>query len=194
MVETVIIKRKEFEIIERLGNRSFKVSRKGKTYFLKNYEGDKDGFDRFVRNQHRFFTSAVPTPKVYLYDKSALIAVVDFIEGESVTETLIKGDLPESYYEEIFRLDFYARNDKMLLDFEPCNFIFDGKKLVYLPYRFATYKQEEAFATNEVKLWFYSKAFANYLKGRNLPVDESRIGNEYAVNKEIALTVCKYYL
>lgn len=194
MVETIVIKRKEFEILERLGNRSFKISRKGKTYFLKNYEGDRDGFDRFVRNQHKFSTSSIPTPKVYMYDKSALIAIVDFIEGESVTQTLIKGDLPESYYEEIMKLDYFARNDKMILDFKPCNFIFNGKKLVYVAFRFANYKPEDAFTQTDIFLWFYSKHFVNYLKKLNLPYDESRLGNEYALNKEIALTVCKYYL
>lgn len=194
MVETIVIKRKEFEILERLGNRSFKISRKGKTYFLKNYEGDRDGFDRFVRNQHRFSTSSVPTPKVYMYDKNALIAIVDFIEGEKIVDMLIKDELPEHIYEEIFKLDWFARNDKMLLDFKPDNFIFNGKKLIYLPFRFATYKQEDAFATNDIKLWFYTKAFMQYLKSIGKPIDESRIRNEYAVNKEIALTVCKYYL
>ena len=194
MVETVVIKRKEFEIVERLGNRSFKVSRKGKLYFLKNYEGDQNGFDRFVKNQHKFFTSSVPTPKVYMYDKISLVAIVDFIEGESVTEMLMKEDLPDYIYEEIFKLDYFARNDKMLLDFKPCNFKWDGKKLVYLPFRHANYKQEDSFATTSINLWFYSKHFVQYLKQNGLPVDESRLGNEYATNKEIALTVCKYYL
>lgn len=194
MVETIVIKRKEFEILERLGNRSFKISRKGKLYFLKNYEGDRDGFDRFVKNQHRFSISSVPTPKVYMYDKNALIAIVDFIEGESVVDLLIKEELPGAIYEEIFKLDYFARNDKMLLDFKPDNFIWTGKKLVYLPFRFATYKQEDAFATNDIKYWFYTKSFAQYIKSIGKQGNDSRIGNEYAINKEIALTVCKYYL
>ena len=47
-MEIFEIKRKIFEVVEKLGERSYKVSRKGKIYFLKDFENDKKGFEQYV--------------------------------------------------------------------------------------------------------------------------------------------------
>ena len=47
-METLIIKRKEFEVLEKLGDRSYKVSRKGKNYFVKKLEPKSDEYYFFI--------------------------------------------------------------------------------------------------------------------------------------------------
>ena len=66
MNEIIEIKRKEYEILEKLGDRSFKVSRKGQLFFLKKFEDDPVGFEKFVEAEHRLRVSGVTNPKCFL--------------------------------------------------------------------------------------------------------------------------------
>ena len=77
MKEIIEIKRKEFEVVEKLGDRSFKVERKGKIQFLKKFENDVKGFELFEKNQLVLKNSGLKIPKIYLWDKRSLITVVD---------------------------------------------------------------------------------------------------------------------
>ena len=43
MNEIIEIKRKEYEVIEQIGEHTFKVERKGQYYFMKKYEDDPAG-------------------------------------------------------------------------------------------------------------------------------------------------------
>lgn len=194
MTEIIEIKRKEFVVIEKIGEHSFKVERKGKFFFLKKYE-NKEDFQRFVNNQHRLKITALDTPKIYLFDKNQMISVVDFIEGPTVFETLLKEDIKN---EEIYRIllndEWCMRREKMRIDFRPENFKFDGKKLYYLPFKYTNFESDYNFTNKDFRLWFPTKQFAMYVKTKGLSFDESRIGNEYATNKQIALMAVKYYM
>ena len=192
-MDTIEIKRKEFEILEALGERTYKVSRKGKTFFIKQFGENKKEFDAFIKTAHRFSITAIPTPKVVLYDKHKNIAVLQYIEGDNVLNLLVKHDLSEELIQMIFDIDFCARNEKMLLDYYPDNFIFDGKKLYYLPFTYCEFKREQAFTQVGIRYWYYTKELVEYLKSKDLPVDQYRVGNEYAKNKEMALAICKFY-
>ena len=48
MNEIIEIKRKEFEVIEQIGEHTFKVERKGQYYFMKKFEDDPAAFEKFV--------------------------------------------------------------------------------------------------------------------------------------------------
>ena len=192
-METIEVKRKEFEVLETLGERSYKASRKGKVFFIKKYEGHKDEFETFIKNARRLSITAIPTPKVFLYDKHKMIVVMQYIEGENVLDLLVKHDISEELIEMIFNIDFCARNEKMLLNYYPEHFKFDGKKLYYLSFTYEPFEKEKAFAQLGIRYWYYTKDFVEYLKQKQLPVDQYRVGNEYMKNKEMALAICKYY-
>ena len=192
-METITIKRKEFEIISKMGEHSFKVTRHGKVYFLKKYE-DKKSFEDFLDRQHILKNSAVEIPHPYLFDKSQFISVVDFIEGETMLDYLAKKSIDEEViYELLFRTEFFARHDKMILDFKPENFKFTGKKLIYLPFTYKKFDPKYSFVTTDLRLWFMTKELASYIEGKGIEFDHTRIGNEYATNKEMALMAVKYY-
>ncbi len=192
-METIEVKRKEFEILETLGERSYKASREGKTFFIKKYEGHEEEFESFIKAAKRLSITAIPTPKVFLYDKHKMIVVMQYIEGENILELLVKHDISEELIEMIFNIDFCARNERMLLNYYPEHFKFDGKKLYYLAFTFDPFNKENAFTQVGIKYWFYTKELVDYLKSKDLPVDPYRVGNEYAKNKEMALAICKYY-
>lgn len=190
---TITVKRKEFEIIAPIGERSYKANRKGKTFFVKDFSNDKEDFEALLRGIKKFKNSAIETPKIIAIDKKANRIAMEYIEGTRMLDMLIDGDLEEKYYEMVFDIDWFSRNDNILLDFRPDQFVFDGKKIVYLPFRYKPYDAKESFAQHYIKYWFYTKELVKYLKDFDLPYNESRIGNEYAKNKEMALMAVKYY-
>lgn len=191
-MDTIEVKRKSFEIIAPIGERSFKVSRKGKTFFLKTF-ANKEDFDTFMSYVKKFDNLAIVTPKIFRIDKKAYRVVMQYIEGTRILDMLIKGDLEEKFYEMIFEIDWLARNDKLQLDFRPNQFVYDGKQMYYLPFRCRAYDNKESFANYYIKLWFYTEDLVKYLKEMDLPYDEKRIGNVYQKNKDMALMAVKYY-
>lgn len=194
MKETINIKRKEFVVIEKMGERSFKVERKGKIFFLKKYDR-RDELEEFIKNSRRLKITALETPKVYMFDKDQLISVVDFIEGDNILDLLLKdGTLDELIYKFILSDEWYMRREKLKIDFAPNNFKFNGKKLVYLPFKTLPFEQGYNFAMKEFRLWFYTKEFSKYVKSLGYSFDDSKIGNEYATNKQMALMAVKYYM
>ena len=123
MKEIISIKRKDFEVLEHLGDHSFKVERHGKIFFLKKYDS-KDEFNEFVKNSHRFKITAITTPKVYMFDKDQMISVVEFIDGVNIFDYLIKEDLnDEEIIKQLFQDEWLGRREKMRLDF-PVSFLF----------------------------------------------------------------------
>ena len=69
MKEIIEIKRKEYEVIEKMGDRSYKVNRKGDLYFLKKFELDSEGFEAFIDAEHKLRVSGVTSPKCFIFDK-----------------------------------------------------------------------------------------------------------------------------
>lgn len=193
MVEEIEVKRKMFVIVEKIGDRSYKVERKGKYYFLKKYEDDYKGFEDFMDAEHRLRVSGVASPKCLVYDKKTRIAVSEFIEGITCFDMLRSEDLPEQVIDSLFKTFWYARTDKLFLDFMPDNFIYRDGKLFYLPYRYTKFTTNDAFVQKDIRYWFITKEFIKYCHDKGLGINESRLKSDYEVNKNIALMTVKYY-
>ena len=195
-MEVFEIKRKIFEVEEKLGERSYRVSRNGKTYFLKDFENDKKGFDIYVETEWKLNNTGIPHPKIYAYDKNILVVASEFIEGSTVLEDLMKSDLTEDYFELIFKANWFVKKNKLAVNFAPENWKLSNGKLFYLgPICGEFDENKHFFEKDSLRLWFYTKDFVRYLVKLGLPVDKNRVpDNEAMVNKQMALTVIKYYI
>ena len=107
MKEEIEVKRKVYTVVEQIGEHSYKVERKGSFFFLKKFENESEKFEAFCDAEHHLRVSGVTNPKCYIYDKKARIAVVDYIEGETVLEMLAKDDLPEEILDQLFKTTGY---------------------------------------------------------------------------------------
>ena len=189
------IKRKNFEVIEKLGERSYKVNRKGKIYFLKDFEGDKKGFETYVDSEWKLNKTGVSHPKIYAYDKNILVVASEFIEGSTVLEELMKGDLSEQHFELVFKANWFMKTEKVPFDFLPDKWKLLNGKLYYLGQVCGEFEEKNLFERNAIRYWFYTKDLGKYLIQRGLPVDRNRLPeNEAGVNKQIALMAVKYYM
>ena len=193
MNEIIEIKRKEFEVIEQIGERTFKVQRKGQLFFMKRFGDDAKGFEQFIDDEHHLRVSGVTNPKCYLFDKKLRIAVIEYIEGKTCLENLLESDLPEQVIELLFKTFWYAKNDRLALDYSPINFKFVNGKLYYLPFTCGKFVSNESFVQKDIRLWFYTKEFIQYCHSLGLSTDQSRLKSDYETNKNIALMTVKYY-
>ena len=193
MVEEIEIKRKIYQVIEQVGDRSFKVERKGEYFFLKKFDNDREGFDKFVDCEHRLRVSGVTNPKCYLYDKNLRWAVIEYVEGDNCLDLLVNGELPEQVYELMFKAYWYGKTDRMALDMKPDNFVYTNGKLYYMPFRCEKFVSNDTFVQRDINLWFFTKDFVKYCHSKGIDVDQSRLKSDYETNKAIALMTVKYY-
>ena len=193
MREEIEVKRKVFTVVEQIGEHSYKVERKGQYFFLKKFEEDVKKFDDFCDAEHRLRVSGVVNPKCYLYDKKTRVAVMEYIEGDNCLEALLGGELMESVIEQLFKTFWYAKNDRMALDYRPENFIYTNGKLYYLPFTYEKYANNETFTQRDLRLWFFTKDFIKHCHDLGIDVDQSHLKSDYEINKSIALMTVKYY-
>ena len=193
MREEIEVKRKVFTVIEQIGEHSYKVERKGQFFFLKKFEDNPKAFEAFQDAEHRLRVSGITNPKCYLYDKKTMIAVIEYVEGDTCLEALLGGSLPETAIELLFKTFWYAKSDRLALDYRPDNFIFTNGKLYYLPFTCGKFVDKESFINQDLRLWFFTKEFIRYCRAKGIDVDESHLKSDYEVNKSIALMTVKYY-
>lgn len=193
MKEEIEVKRKVFTVVEQLGEHSYKVERKGEFFFLKKFEDNATKFESFCDAEHRLRVSGIVNPKCYLYDKKTRIAVIDYIDGENCLETILKGNTPEEFVEQLFKTFWYAKNDLLALDYHPDNFKFVNGKLYYLPFIVSKFVSNDSFINQDIRYWFYTKDFVKYCHSIGLNADPNLVKSDYEVNKGIALMTVKYY-
>ncbi len=193
MVEEIEIKRKVYQVVEQIGERTFKVARKGEYFFLKKFDDDKAGFQDFVDCEHRLRVSGVTNPKCFLYDKNLRWAVIEYVEGDNCLDLLKEGSLSEQILELMFKTFWYARNDGMELDMKPDNFVYTNGKLYYLPFKYKRFVSKDNFVQKDLRLWFFTKEFVKYCHDKGIDVDQSLVKSDYETNKNMLLMVAKYY-
>lgn len=194
MKQEIEIKRKFFEVIETLGERSYKVERKGKIYFLKDFGNDEHGFWQYVDTESSLNTTGIAHPRIYTYDKRTHIVATEFIEGKSVMDLLIEQDLDDGVIESVFKANWFSRHSKVPLDYSPNVWKVYNNKLFFVGTIRGKFDDKQTFEKHGLRLWFYTKDFIMFLNKFGIKGDINRIGaDEAAINKKIALAVVQFY-
>ena len=191
---SIIVKKNEYEVIDNINTFLYKVQDKDNNYYLAyDFKDNKDGFFDFKFANKRLKSCGLNIPQVYVIDKKNFCALVEEVKGSTVFDELQEHDLDEKIIEQAFIMNYKARMNRLRLDFDPHQFVIKDDKLYYLPFTFTNYVREEDFTQKELRLWFYTNEFKKLLIEQGLPIDQSRLKNEYERNKEIVLLVVKYF-
>ena len=192
-MEQVVVKRRTFNILETLSDNSFKVERKNKVFFLKKFNSFSD-YEYCFERRKKFINNGIKVPKIIKADKKALSIIFEYVEGQNVLEMLYKTPLPENVYKAVFMMNYLARLSKIMLDFDPSNYIYtDDGKLYYMGLKYFEYDEKTNFVQKGIRLWFYTKEFSNLLLEKGHQIDKTRLKDDYVINKEIVLMTVKYY-
>ena len=188
-----MVKRRTFNILETLSDNSFKVERKNKVFFLKKFNSFSD-YEYCFERRKKFINNGIKVPKIIKADKKALSIIFEYVEGQNVLEMLYNAPLPENVYKAVFMMNYLARLSKIMLDFDPSNYIYtDDGKLYYMGLKYFEYDEKTSFVQKGIRLWFYTKEFSNLLLEKGHQIDKTRLKDDYVINKEIVLMTVKYY-
>lgn len=194
-MENIKIRNKTFDILEQITPKTFKITRKGKIFFLKRFVEDSLELENFIKKSRELNISGVSIPKVHLIDKKNNSVVMDYIPGPTVFDVILHQSLDSAYYEKIFEASWYAEHDKITLDFHPENWKLHNKKLYYLLFDYKEgYNKDHSFDLEGIRYWFYTKELVDYINSKGLVADKSRLKDEYATNKEIVMCVYQYHI
>lgn len=193
-METIAIKKRNFEIVAPKGERSFITKYKDKLYFVKKFGEDFDGFKVYLRSLKRLDSTGINHTKLFAFDSQTRIVATQYIQGVTALDAMLKGDLPEIYFANIFKAAFFARKEKLYPNYDPVLWTLYKDKLYLLDPVCNQYMEDEQFHFKGIFLWVYSNQFVNYLKEHKLEVDKSRLKTQGEINKEVALKVVKYYI
>ena len=192
-MENIFIKKQEYEVIDKINNFTFLVKKDNQEYLAYVFSDDKTNFSNFKFAYKRLKNCGITIPKLFEIDKKNLSFLVENIKGKTVLEELLEHYLDEKIIEEAFTQNYKARVNRLRLDFDPINFKYVDNKLYYLPFTFTEYIRDKDFSSEEFKYWIYTKDFVSYLRSKGLPINQSRVGNEYETNKKMVLLVVKYF-
>lgn len=192
-METIKIKHRTFEIIERLFLDNFIVERKGKQYFVRQFDPKSQEGKELAYCLKNLSTSGVKIPKLHYLDDRNGFAVSEIIIGEKMSDYLSHSDMSEELFEQLFRNAYFAKVHSMTLDYDPEWWTLVNNTLYYTRPIFIKFQKEKDLADHYIRLWFNTHELAKYLAKLGISYDKSRIKDEYSTNKQVVLTVLKHY-
>lgn len=194
-MEKLTIKRKEFEIVEQLGDKTCKVTRDGNFYVAKKFEVKSEEYFDYIYSANRMKSALILAPRIILKDKKTGYVLTNFIEGQTVLDYICENEIDEDFlYKKIFSSAHLAKVNGLALDFKPDNWVITDKGLACLKIGFKIYSKNLDFTQTDIRLWFVTKDLVRYAKEKGRNLDATRLKDEYLTNKNLVLMTCKYYM
>lgn len=189
-METIKIKHKQFEVLEIVSIDTFKCNFKNQTYLVKKYEPGSVELDMFKK----LLKTNVSLPKVKYIDKKSGYVASELLDGVLLSDYILNNDFNEDIYKQIFRNSYMARTAGYNLDYSLDKWMLVDNRLVYVDSFCAKYDPRVDFTKEKMREWFMTRELAKFYENKGILFDKNRIKNEFAVNKEMVLMTCKYYL
>lgn len=187
------IKHRIFEVVSEEKDDTFLATYKGKTYDVIKFEPKTVEGDQIVFAAKRLDSSGVKTPKLFLVDKKGGYVVREHIEGKTVMDMIVEGDLPDEVYRQLFINEYMAKIHHMTLNYEIDKWVMVDDTLYYIYPMFILYDEEKDLVKKYLKLWFPTKELLQFLGQKGLTFGKNRLKDEYTTNKEMVLMAVKYY-
>lgn len=192
-MENLVIKHKVFDSICSINKHAFSGLYKDKKYYIYCFEPKSELFKQYLFSFKKISSSGVKSPKLFLVDKKNGYIVREFIDGILMSEYLSQNDMTETLFEKLFKNAYLAKLSHISLNYEIDKWMLYENELYYLSPEFDSYSKEIDLVDRYLKLWFNTKEKYEFLTKNGISFDKKHIKDEYSINKEMVLTVCKYY-
>lgn len=155
---------KSFMVIKLLGKGkggySYLVTDGEKDYVLKQIHHEPCEYYKFgdkleaeLRDYERLSAVGLPIPKLMNVDKKNERILKEYIDGNTVAECIIAGEMKDEYYSQIKQMCRLLYSAHLNIDYYPTNFIVNDGKLYYIDYECNDYSDEWNFDNWGVKYW-----------------------------------------
>lgn len=189
-MDSLLIGRKTYKIEKKTRELhdfcEYLVSFKNQNFIAKKYELTSKMIED-VKSRKNLKKYGINVPKYYKVDKKNNVTLEQFIEGKNVLDELLKNDLDDSYFKELFNIYRFCRFSKIDLDYLPENFLLTNKKMFYLAFNYKQADQNSSLEDYGMYYWIYSSELAQHLKDLGIEVDKKRIIQSAEVKKKIVL-------
>ena len=192
-MEILKIKLRKFEVISKESEDVIIAKHGKKIYKITKFDPKTTEGDNYAYCINRVSTCGIKTPKLLLIDRKHGYVIREHVEGERVIDIIAREDLSEDIYKQLFENAYFAKVNRITINYEPDKWVVSNGILYYFDSFFTIYNPDEDLVRKYIRLWFPTKELNAYLKKFSLRLDESRTKEEYVANKEIVLMTCKYY-
>ena len=153
---TIIVKRKEFEVIELISNNISKCSSKNKLYLLYKLDINDVNYREKLLSISRLSHSSVKQPKLKIIDKKQGYIVREYLEGTTIFDYILDHDFNEYIYRQVFYNSYSARMAGLNLNFDLKAWTLVGDELYYTDLFVEKYEASKDFTKNQIRLCFLS--------------------------------------
>lgn len=122
--------------------------------------GDKIEAEK--RDYERLKKIGIRMPKLIAIDKENERILKEYIEGDTIYEMVLKGQVKEAYVEQMKEMCRLLYPAKTNIDYFPTNFIVQQEKLFYIDYECNDYMEEWNFENWGIRYWSKTKEFLEY--------------------------------
>lgn len=167
--------------------------KKGKPWFLLIYD-DRDRYLEGLANRKKLDKAGVDTLIAKAKDEESHAILLKYKEGERLDAMLVReGSLTDEAYFELFRLSFFARFTKHLLEFRPENFYMTKNTMFYLSETLLPYDKDKTLEKEDIRYFIRSSEAKEHLKRLGHDVSNFDAKSELETNRDQVLTVVKHY-
>lgn len=164
MNDTVTVNDRSYVIIRLLGHGkggySYLAECDGMYFVVKKihhepcyYYAFGDKIEAECRDYERLRKIGIPMPEMVDVDRDEEIIVKQYIEGETVSEILERGDSVDKYLPQIREMAELARKNGLNIDYYPTNFVVSDGKIWYIDYECNEYMEEWNFENWGSRYW-----------------------------------------
>ena len=185
-MENLVLKRKEYKIQKEYPDGSYLVSFKDKLFVLRRFDNDTD-FHCELNLRKKLKKYGIRIPKIKKVFKKERIVLIEYISDHTMLDELIKGDIGDDAFKELFNIYRFCRFSKIDLNYQPENFATKNGEMYYLSLEFFDSNKEKNLENYGLFYWIYSPQFVEHLKELKISIDPSRVLSKAEANKKIVL-------
>lgn len=164
---------KEFRVIKLLGKGkggySYLVKGGEQKYVVKQihhepceYYSFGDKLKSELDDYARLVAVGIPVPELFETDVANERILKQYIDGKTVSECIIDGEMKEDYYAQIKQMCRLLYAAHLNIDYFPTNFVAMNGKLYYIDYECNSYCDEWNFENWGVKFWYKTPEFCKH--------------------------------
>lgn len=172
-METILVNGRPFTVVRLLGKGkggySYLVTDGQQQYVCKQIHHEPCSYYQFgnkleaeLRDYARLRQVGIPLPELYEVDEAGERLLKEYIDGETVYETVKRGPLAQTYWDQIKAMCAKLYPAGLNIDYFPTNFVLQNGVLYYIDYECNGYMEQWDFEHWGWKYWQQTPEFLEH--------------------------------
>ena len=176
-METLIVNKKEFQMIRLLGKGkggySYLATDGTKNYVLKQIHHEPCSYYQFgnkiqseIDDYNRLIKIGILMPEMIDVDMENERILKEYIEGDIIFDLVLNDKMKNSYIDQVKDMCKLLYPAHTNIDYFPTNFVVRDEILYYIDFECNDYMEEWNFENWGIKYWSKTDEFMNYIKNK----------------------------